>query len=79
VNVLLAVLPPVFYSVSKLPEPLQYLSYFIPTTHASLILQYIIGVETPKDWSLGIGFAVLLAYALGFLVLAKVRAVWREN
>jgi ABC-2 type transport system permease protein len=79
VNVVLAVLPPVFYSVSKLPETLQYISYFIPTTHASLILQYIIGVDTPKEWSLGIGFTVLIVYVIGFLVLAKVRAVWREN
>jgi ABC-2 type transport system permease protein len=79
VNVLLAVLPPVFYSLSKLPEPLQFVSYLIPTTHASLILQYIIGVDTPKEWSLALGFVVLIIYFMGFLLLAKTRAVWREN
>jgi ABC-2 type transport system permease protein len=79
VNVLLAVLPPVFYSLNKLPQSLQYFSYFIPTTHASLILQYITGLQTPKDWSPGLGFGVLVLYLIGFLVLAKTKAVWREN
>src|ERR1044071_364068 len=66
VNVLLAVLPPVFYSLNKLPQSLQYFSYFIPTTHASLILQYITGLQTPKDWSPGLGFGVLVLYLIGF-------------
>ncbi|HEX9318113.1 MAG TPA: ABC transporter permease [Nitrososphaeraceae archaeon] len=79
VNVLLAILPPVFYSLNKLPQPLQYVSYFIPTTHASLILQSIIGLETPKEWSLTLGFGVLIIYLIGFLILAKTKAVWREN
>ena len=79
VNVVLAVLPPVFYSLNKLPEPLQYLSYFVPTTHASLILQYIMGLETPKEWSLAYGFMVQMIYLVGFLLLAKTKAMWREN
>jgi len=79
VNVLLAVLPPVFYSVNKLPLQLQYLSYSIPTTHASLILQSLMGLETPKEWSLSLGFCILSIYLIGFLVLAKTKAVWRER
>src|SRR6476619_5992851 len=79
VNVVLAVLPPVFYSLNKVPEPLQYLSYFVPTTHASLILQYIMGLETPKEWSLAYGFMVQMIYLVGFMLLAKTKAMWREN
>jgi ABC-2 type transport system permease protein len=79
VNVVLAVLPPVFYSLNKVPEPLQYLSYAVPTTHASLILQYIMGLETPKEWSLVYGFMVQMIYLIGFLLLAKTKAMWREN
>jgi ABC-2 type transport system permease protein len=79
VNVVLAVLPPVFYSLNKVPEPLQYLSYAVPTTHASLILQYIMGLETPKEWSLAYGFMVQMIYLIGFLLLAKTKAMWREN
>ena len=39
VNVILSIIPPVFYSIERLPIQLQYASYFVPTTHASLIIQ----------------------------------------
>ncbi|MFZ0358058.1 MAG: ABC transporter permease, partial [Nitrososphaeraceae archaeon] len=35
VNVILSIIPPVFYSIERLPIQLQYASYFVPTTHAS--------------------------------------------
>ncbi|MCI0557165.1 MAG: ABC transporter permease, partial [Nitrososphaera sp.] len=79
VNVVLAVLPPVFYSVSIVPEVLQPLTYAVPTTHASLMLQHIMGMPTPPEWSLGFGLAVQLAYLVGFVALAKTRAIWRDN
>ncbi len=79
VNVILAVLPPVFYRIDRVPEVLQPLAYAIPTTHASLILQSIMGEKVPQEWSLGFGFAVLLAYLVGFVMLAKTKAIWREN
>jgi ABC-2 type transport system permease protein len=78
VNVVLAVLPPVFYSINRLPVDLQYLSYVIPTTHASLMLQYIMGIHTPKEWSITVGLVVQIAYLVGFVVLAKTKAIWRE-
>jgi hypothetical protein len=37
------------------------------------------GLATPQDWSLGFGFAVQIAYLVGFLVLAKTKAIWREG
>ncbi len=49
VNVIIAVIPPVFYSIDKLPFSLQVVSYFIPTTHASLMLQYSMGFPTLKN------------------------------
>ncbi len=79
VNVILAVLPPVFYSINRIPEWLLPLAYAIPTTHASLMLQTMMGLRTPVGWSLGFGFAVQLAYLIGFIALAKTKAIWREN
>jgi ABC-2 type transport system permease protein len=79
VNVILAVLPPVFYSIDIMPEVLRPLAYAVPTTHASLMLQYIMGMPTAADWSLGFGFAIQIAYLLGFITLAKTKAIWREN
>lgn len=79
VNVILAVLPPVFYSVATLPETLRYLSYAVPTTHASILLQYVMGLPTPADWSLALGLGVQAAYLVGFVALAKTKAIWRET
>jgi ABC-2 type transport system permease protein len=79
VNVVLAILPPVFYPITAMPEALRPLAYAVPTTHASLILRYIMGGETPTEWSLGFGFAVQIAYLIGFVALAKTKAIWREN
>ena len=79
VNVILAVLPPVFYSMDIMPEVLRPLAYAVPTTHASLMLQYIMRIPTPADWSLEFGFAIQIAYLLAFITLAKTKALWREN
>ena len=79
VNVILAVLPPVFYSVQMVPDALKPLVYALPTTHASLMLQHLMGEPTPAEWSLGFGFAVQVAYLIGFVALAKTKALWREN
>jgi ABC-2 type transport system permease protein len=79
VNVILAVIPPVYYSMDIMPEILRPLAYAVPTTHASLMLQDIMGIPTPADWSVQFGFAVQIAYLLACVSLAKTKAVWREN
>jgi len=78
VNVVLAVLPPVYYSITRLPENLQYIAYLVPTTHASLIFQSIMGLHTPNDWSIPMGLFVQIVYLIAFIVLAKTKALWRE-
>lgn len=78
VNVILAVIPPVYYSIERLPSYLQYLAYSVPTTHASLMIQDSMGLATPETWSLFLGLTVQSAYLLFFLFLAKARAVWRD-
>src|SRR5918911_3745795 len=79
VNVILAVLPPVYYSIDRLPLALQYLSYAVPTTHASIIVQYTMGLPTPKEWSVPLGVGVQIAYLIGLVILAKKKAMWRES
>jgi ABC-2 type transport system permease protein len=79
VTVLMTVMPPVFYSVDKLPVELKYLTYAIPTTQSSLIIQHVMGFHTPKDWSIYLAFSVQIIYLIAFTVLANTRAQWREN
>jgi ABC-2 type transport system permease protein len=78
VNVVLAVLPPVFYSIERLPAELQFVAYAVPTTHASLMLQYIMGIPTPIGWSIWLGLAIQIIYLVGFVLLAKTKALWRD-
>jgi ABC-2 type transport system permease protein len=80
-RIAIVVVPPVFYPVSIVPtEELRYVAFAIPTTHASLILQHGMGVpQTLEGWSPEIGFAVIFAYMIGFALLAKTKAVWREK
>lgn len=79
VNVVIAVVPPVFYSIDRLPEVLQILSYAVPTTHASLMLQYSMGFPVPQGWSISLGLTVQCLYFVFFLVIAKKKALWREK
>jgi ABC-2 type transport system permease protein len=81
-RIAVVVLPPVFYPLSIVPtEELRYLAYSIPTTHASLILQHIMGspLALRDGWSPELGISVIIAYIVGFALLAKTKAVWREN
>ncbi len=79
ITVLIAVIPPVFYSVDVLPEEVRYITYMLPTTHASLVIQHYMGFQTPDSWSIYYAFIVQGAYLFAFIVLANKRAVWREK
>jgi hypothetical protein len=37
------------------------------------------GLHTPKEWSITLGLVVQIAYLIGFVTLAKTRALWRES
>jgi ABC-2 type transport system permease protein len=77
-NIALGVVPPVFYSILTLPMELRYLAYLVPTTHASLMVQEMMGLPTPEEWSIGIGLAAQVAFLAGFLLLARTKGIWRE-
>ena len=78
VNIFITILPPVFYSISIIPEPLQTIAYIVPTTHASILIQDIMHQPVPLNWSPQFGLAVEFLYLVGFIVLAKTRSMWRE-
>lgn len=79
ITIIVAVIPPIFYSIEILPPEMRYISYGLPTTHASLVIQYAMGYPTPSDWSLFLGLFIHGAYLFAFLGLASKRAVWRER
>jgi ABC-2 type transport system permease protein len=78
-TLIIAIFPPVFYSVDVLPLELGYISYAVPTTNASLLIQYSMGLQTPSEWSVSFAIVILVAYTLTFIILARAKSVWREN
>jgi ABC-2 type transport system permease protein len=80
-RIAIVVVPPVFYPLSIVPTTeLRYVAFAIPTTQASMILQYGMGSsQIIEGWSPEIGFAIIFAYLVGFALLAKMKAVWREK
>lgn len=78
-QVVLGVLPPIFYSIEILPEALQTVAYFIPTTHASLLLQHAAGLSSPAGWTPAMGLGIMLAYLAILSILTKYVAIWREK
>jgi ABC-2 type transport system permease protein len=77
VGLMLAVLPPVFYPIERVPESLLWLAYIPPTTHAALILRDSIGLTSTT--SITYSWLILIAYTIAFLLLATYRAQWCER
>jgi ABC-2 type transport system permease protein len=42
------------------------------------MLQYIMGIPTPEGWNAGLGLTIQVIYLVGFVLLAKTKAVWRD-
>jgi len=77
IGLILAVLPPVFYPIERVPEPLLWAAYIPPTTHAAIILRDSIGLISATN--ITYSWFILLAYTIAFLLLATYRAQWRER
>jgi ABC-2 type transport system permease protein len=70
---------PVYYSMDIVPQQLHILAYLVPTTHASLLLQYMTGLPTPAEWSPALGFVAMFAAMAVFVLLVTRKAVWGED
>lgn len=74
---LLSVLPPVYYSVSRLPPAVVPLAEILPTTEASSLFQGALGLGysiTPV-----LSFATLFVAAALLLLLVSFKMKWRET
>ena len=74
----LTVIPPVYYPLSDLPGWAQTAALFSPTTYAAELVQGSVGlISLPVDLVVR-AWIVLLAFVVGLLVLASVKAHWQE-
>ncbi|MGI0090310.1 MAG: ABC transporter permease [Nitrososphaerales archaeon] len=78
VATLLTVIPPVFYPIEVIPQNLRFLAYLVPTTHLSILMQSIFGIQNFSLGQIGLSWAVLMGYTLFFLGLAGYKARWRQ-
>ena len=78
VSVVLSTLPPVYYPLSYIPLPFQYLAYISPTTYAAEIVQSAIGYVSISPLNLAADWLVLVAVCTALIVIAYKKARWRE-
>ena len=78
ISIILSILPPVFYPIRLLPAQVRWLAEFVPTTHASVLIQGLTGLPVTST-QMFISWAALPAFTIGFLALALLKARWREN
>ncbi|HEV2231655.1 MAG TPA: ABC transporter permease [Thermoplasmata archaeon] len=78
ISLVLTVLPPVYYPISRIPSWIQPLAYLSPTTYAADLLHTVVNVPGPSFGQAAVDWAVLIAFTFGLLLLASLKARWRE-
>jgi ABC-2 type transport system permease protein len=78
ISTLFSTLPPVYYPITYIPLPYQYLAYVSPTTYAAEIAQSATGIISLSAFSEAIAWIVLIAASSVFLLISLKKARWRE-
>jgi ABC-2 type transport system permease protein len=78
ISIVLSILPPVFYPVTTLPVLLRPVAELIPTTHAANLIRSVMGIS-PSGSQILVSWLALPAFTLAFLLLALLKAKWRES
>jgi ABC-2 type transport system permease protein len=78
ISTLFTTLPPVYYPITYIPAPWQYLAYLSPTTYAAEIAQSSTGLLEVPFLSIVTAWLVLISVTVFFAVVAVKKARWRE-
>ena len=81
VSTVLSALPPVYYPITYVPMPFQYLVYLSPATYAAEIVQNIVnpGLVNFNGTTLAIDWFVITAVAVAMTYIAVKKSKWRED
>ncbi len=74
----LTVLPPVYYPITSLPASVRPFAYLSPTTYAADLLHNAIGIQPLGFDALLLNWGVLLGFTAALLLLAGLKARWRD-
>jgi ABC-2 type transport system permease protein len=77
ISTLLTTLPPVFYPITYIPAPYQYLAYLSPTTYAAEIAQNAAGFLSLSNFNILIDWIVLIGAFCVLTYIAVKKARWR--
>lgn len=77
-SLLFATLPPVYYPITLVPFPFNYLAYLSPTTYAAEIMHSATGYLELSTAQLALDWAVLLGVCIVILFIAVKKTRWRE-
>ncbi len=77
-SLLFATLPPVYYPITYVPSPFNYLAYLSPTTYAAEIMHSATGYLTLSTPQLILDWAVLLGVCIIILLIAIKKNRWKE-
>lgn len=79
ISTLLSTIPPVYYLITYIPKPFQYIAYLSPTTYAAEILQSTTGYLSISYINLFLDWIVLIVITLVILIIAIKKSKWRED
>jgi ABC-2 type transporter. len=78
-SLLFATLPPVYYPITLVPYPLNYLALLSPTTYAAMIMHSATGSLNLSPAELAASWAVLLGICAVIMFVAVKKTRWREK
>ena len=78
ITILLTSLAPVYYPITLIPEPLQFLAYLSPTTYAAQLAQHLGGLTQVSPDMFIFDWAVLMVFTTVFLWAGIRKARWRD-
>lgn len=74
----LGFIPPVYYTLDRLPAAVQPLALLAPTTHAAQLAKYYVGLVSLGSLDLVIGWVYLIAFAALMAIIAIRKAHWTD-
>ena len=77
-SLLFATLPPVYYPITLVPSPFNYLAYLSPTTYAAEIMHSSTGFLNISTNMLILDWGILLAVCAVILFIAVKKTRWRD-
>lgn len=78
-SLVLAILPPVYYPATILPQGYQWIGALAPTGAAAMILHQVSGLVELEVPAIMASIASLIGYTTLFMLLSIFRARWREE